>query len=61
VRNQRLIDLGAENADRRRNVREAIRTNTLGVRNQRLIDLGDEGADRRQETHTMWRSNRKAN
>jgi hypothetical protein len=27
-----LIDLGAESADRRRNVRKAIRTNTLGVR-----------------------------
>jgi outer membrane protein assembly factor BamB len=32
LRNQRLIDLGAESADRRRNVRKAIRTNTLGVR-----------------------------
>jgi hypothetical protein len=31
-RNHRLIDLGAESTDRRRNVRKAIRTNTLGVR-----------------------------
>jgi hypothetical protein len=29
LRNHRLIDLGA---DRRRNVRKAVRTNTLGVR-----------------------------
>jgi hypothetical protein len=33
-RNQWLIDLGAEIADRHRNVRNAIRTNTLGVRNR---------------------------
>jgi prepilin-type N-terminal cleavage/methylation domain-containing protein len=33
-RNQRLIDLGAESADRRRNVRKSLRTNTHGVRNK---------------------------
>jgi hypothetical protein len=33
-RNQRLIDLGAESADRRRKRRKTLRTNTLGVRNQ---------------------------
>jgi hypothetical protein len=38
VQNQWLIDLGAENADRHRNVRKAIRTNTLGVRLP--IDVG---------------------
>jgi hypothetical protein len=32
ARNHRLIDLGAESAHRRQNVRKAIRTNTLGVR-----------------------------
>jgi hypothetical protein len=45
-RNQRLIDLGAETADRHRKRRKTLRTNTLGVRtvkyplpNQRAWDL----------------------
>jgi hypothetical protein len=40
MRNQRLIDLGAQSTDRRRNVRKTLGTNTLGVRSRTIGIIG---------------------
>ncbi len=57
LRNQGLIDLDAESADRRQKSEEPSRTNTPRVRNQRLIDSGGDNTDPRRTSEEASKTN----